>query len=151
MVTGSGSRRACLWRACGVREVCVQCACSIPASVRAACLQGSQAALLPQAAVERAVRLLAQEDARRATEAAAASAAAASAPAQAARAAHAHAAHTPPTLDASRKRAPGEENEEPTKQGAKKQKPIYKTTGKEAARDASRGLKQTGIASFFSR
>ena len=39
----------------------------------------------------------------------------------------------------------------PTKQGAKKQKPIYKTTAKEAARDASRGLKQTGIASFFSR
>ena len=111
----------------------------------------SGTALLRQAAVERAVRLLAQEDARRATEAAAASAAAASAPAQAARAAHAHAAHTPPTLDASRKRAPGEENEEPTKQGAKKQKPIYKTTGKEAARDASRGLKQTGIASFFSR
>ena len=131
------------------------CVCS----ARAACLQGSQAALLPQAAVERAVRLLAQEDARRATEAAAASAAAASAaaasaPAQAARAAHAHAAHTPPTQDASRKRAPGEGNEEnaaPTKQGAKKQKPIYTTTAKEDARDASRGLKQTGIASFFSR
>ena len=134
--------------------------------MRAACLQGSQAALLPQAAVERAVRLLAQEDARRATEAAAASAAAASAaaasaaaasaaaasaPAQAARAAHAHAAHTPPTQDASRKRAPGEENAAPTKQGAKKQKPIYKSTAKEAARDASRGLKQTGIASFFAR
>ena len=111
---------------------------------------------MPQAAVERAVRLLAQEDARRATEAAAASAAAASAaaasaPAQAARAAHAHAAHTPPTQDASRKRAPGEENAAPTKQGAKKQKPIYKSTAKEAARDASRGLKQTGIASFFAR
>ena len=149
-----------MWRACGVRAVCVQCACGVPAAyLQCACsvrAEGSQAALLPQAAVERAVRLLAQEDARRATEAAAASAAAASAaaasaPAQAARAAHAHAAHTPPTLDASRKRAPGEENEEPTKQGAKKQKPIYKTTGKEAARDASRGLKQTGIASFFSR
>ena len=134
---------------------CVRFACGVPvAYLQCACLQGSQAALLPQAAVERAVRLLAQEDARRATEAAAASAAAASAPAQAARAAHAHAAHTPPTQDASRKRAPGEGNEEnaaPTKQGAKKQKPIYKTTAKEAARDASRGLKQTGIASFFSR
>ena len=29
--------------------------------------------------------------------------------------------------------------------------PLYKAAAKEAARDASRGLKQTGIASFFSR
>ena len=60
-------------------------------------------------------------------------------------------ARTPTTQDASRKRAPGEENSAPTKQGAKKQKPLYKAAAKEAARDASRGLKQTGIASFFSR
>lgn len=37
----------------------------------------------------------------------------------------------------------------PTKQGSKKR--IHKTTIKEAARDANRGLKQTGIASFFGR
>ena len=37
----------------------------------------------------------------------------------------------------------------PTQQGAKKR--AYNSKGKEAARDAARGLKQVGIASFFGR